>query len=130
MGPFDRRRLLERNYIDACAAFRREVWEQNGGYDPDMPVWTDWDFWLGACRRGWVFEYVPEITFEYRVRNDSMSRSIHGQESALVAYVVKKHASLYGEALLDWRPGRMPLRRVARLALVLAKNRLKGCLHP
>lgn len=122
VGPFERFRLIEWNYIDACAAYRREMWERNGGYDPNMPVMglEDWDFWLGTCRQGWAFEYVPEITFEYRVRSDSMIRSTYGHESAVASYVARKHAALYREVLCHWNREGGTLRRVVRLLRRLA----------
>src|SRR5882724_3600730 len=58
VGPFERDRLLQWNYIDACAIYRRSIWEQNQGYDSRMmPIQglEDWDFWLGALEHGWGF---------------------------------------------------------------------------
>jgi glycosyltransferase involved in cell wall biosynthesis/GT2 family glycosyltransferase len=65
-------RLLWSNYIDACAVMRRSVWTDVGGYDVAFPEWEDWDFWLGAARRGWRFVRIPRPTFEYRIRPDSL----------------------------------------------------------
>ena len=69
VGSFERDRLLRWNYIDACAVYRRSIWEQNRGYDGTMPVQglEDWDFWLSTLAHGWKFAYVPEVLFEYRV---------------------------------------------------------------
>jgi hypothetical protein len=45
------------------------------GYD-ENPImrygWEDWDFWMRAVMQGWEFHYVPEVLFDYRVRNNSM----------------------------------------------------------
>ena len=41
VGSFERDRLLRWNYIDACAVYRRAIWEQNRGYDGTMPF-KDW----------------------------------------------------------------------------------------
>jgi len=64
-------RMLWSNFIDACAVMRRAVWSDVGGYDVAFPDWEDWDFWLGAAKRGWRFVHLPRPTFEYRVRPDS-----------------------------------------------------------
>ena len=103
VGPFDKYRLLNWNYIDACAVFRKQVWEQNSGYDPDMPVMglEDWDFWLGALERGWGFAYVPEILFDYRVVKNSMLTRTHEKANTVADYIVRKHAGLYREAYVQ-----------------------------
>ena len=74
VGNFDMRRLFDSNFIDACAVFRKRIWEEVGGYDENMPAmgWEDWDFWMRAVMEGWKFHYVPEVLFDYRVRDNSM----------------------------------------------------------
>ncbi|HEY2291880.1 MAG TPA: glycosyltransferase, partial [Thermoanaerobaculia bacterium] len=52
-AEFDPGLLLWTNTIDACAVYRREVWESCGGYDPAMNSWEDWEFWIAALARGW-----------------------------------------------------------------------------
>jgi GT2 family glycosyltransferase len=64
--------MLWSNYIDACAIVRRTVWSDVGGYDITFADWEDWDFWLGAAKRGWRFVHLPWPTFEYRIRPDSL----------------------------------------------------------
>ena len=83
VGSFDRDRLLRWNYIDACAVYRRSIWEQNGGYDSTMPIQglEDWDFWLSTFAHGWNFAYVPEVLFEYRVTENSMIARASGSEA-------------------------------------------------
>jgi glycosyltransferase involved in cell wall biosynthesis len=101
-GPFDPDRLLLWNYIDACALYRRSVWEQNHGYDGTMPVqgFEDWDFWLGALEHGWQFAYMPEVFFDYRYAVESMITRTRGFESQVEAFVATKHGFLYRQA---WR---------------------------
>ncbi|MGH9823899.1 MAG: glycosyltransferase, partial [Blastocatellia bacterium] len=36
IAEFDLTKILSGNYIDACAIFRRQVWQDCGGYDPRM----------------------------------------------------------------------------------------------
>ena len=50
---FDAARLVDANFIDACALFRKRVWEDVGGYDEHPPHigWEDWDFWLRAAAK-------------------------------------------------------------------------------
>lgn len=94
---FDPDLLLVSNYIDACAVFRKEVWEAVGGYDEQASAWGDWDFWLGALERGWKFKHLEHTGFDYRLRPDSMLARESDSESRLPAceYVAKKHHALY-----------------------------------
>lgn len=96
---FDPALLLWTNTIDACAVYRREVWESCGGYDPAMNSWEDWEFWIAALARGWRFRHVPEIAFEYRVRPGSMldRAESEGLWRRLCAYVYRKHRDFYAE---------------------------------
>lgn len=94
IGPFDQQLLMVGNYIDACAVFRKKMWEDLGGYDDKMPVMgvEDWDFWLRASFKGYMFHYIPEVLFDYRVMDNSMIRSLDKEKSKLVCeYIFKKH---------------------------------------
>ncbi len=96
---FDVGRLILENYIDACAVFRKSLWKDCGGYDPNMPLpgWEDWDLWLSAVEKGWKFHYIPEVLFDYRVRIGSMAIvcSFPENRGRLMHYLCLKHASLY-----------------------------------
>jgi glycosyltransferase involved in cell wall biosynthesis len=142
-GPFDKLRLLEWNFIDACAVYRRAVWEQNRGYDASMPLpgLEDWDFWLGALEHGWHFHYIPEILFDYRVSGDSMITRTYGSESAISEFVGHKHGPLYREAWLQAQEemkslksqlesGTATLRNLRRIAKSRIKKKLGGSRAP
>lgn len=90
--PMAFHRMLERNRIDACAGFRRVLWERLGGYDPNMPAMglEDWDFWLRAAVAGSQFHYVPEILFDYRVRQVSMLTDTAKKRKTIVEYMFNK----------------------------------------
>ena len=91
---FDPLRLILKNYIDACAVFRREIWVRCGGYDADMPFqgFEDWNFWLDAASQGWSFFHLRKVVFDYRYRNDSMIRSVSKSAKAqCLQYLYSKH---------------------------------------
>jgi glycosyltransferase involved in cell wall biosynthesis len=92
VADFDLRQMVESNYIDACALYRKSVWASVNGYDEKMP-WMgseDWDFWMRIAIRGWRFEHLDEIAFDYRVRRGSMVEGtrLHGFE--IRRYVFEK----------------------------------------
>jgi glycosyltransferase involved in cell wall biosynthesis len=127
VGPFERDRLLSWNYIDACAIYRRSVWEQNRGYDATMPTQglEDWDFWLGALEHGWKFAYVDEILFDYRVAQGSMIRRAAQFEAQVREFVAKKHGLLYRQAWESLWNERQSVRWTVRNLLRLLEARVK-----
>ena len=97
---FNINKIAARNYIDACAVYRKQVWSECGGYDPKIPDklgYEDWDFWLGAAEKGWQFYHVNEVLFDYRVRSNSMVSAcrIPENHARLVHYICSKHLGIY-----------------------------------
>jgi glycosyltransferase involved in cell wall biosynthesis len=127
VGSFERDRLLQWNYIDACAMYRRSIWEQNHGYDGTMPVQglEDWDFWLGALEHGWEFAYVPEVLFDYRKAEQSMVTRTQGFIPQVEAFVATKHGLLYRQAWLGLERERASVKATSRNLGRLLKSRLK-----
>jgi hypothetical protein len=92
LGPNDLDQLLERNRIDACAGFRKSLWQRVNGYDEHMPVmgYEDWDFWLRCTVAGAGFRHVDEVFFDYRVRKGSMIGTTVANRPLLVEYIFGK----------------------------------------
>ena len=67
--PWDVERLLEGNYIDAMAMFRRSLWERVGGFDASCSLrgWEDYELWLRIAANGWEATFVPELLASYRL---------------------------------------------------------------
>ncbi len=91
VGAFDPCRLINDNYIDACAVYRRKIWEEQNGYDKCIPNMghEDWDFWIGALMRENKFHYLPIEGYRYRVRGDSMLNKLtdeKGEENRKYIY--------------------------------------------
>lgn len=95
-GRFELPFLIKQNYIDACAVYRKNVWEEAGGYDENMWTWEDWEFWLSAAEKGFRFFYIPKPLFYYRVLEDSLVHSFmkSSNVNSLKEYIHKKHISL------------------------------------
>lgn len=89
---FDIAEMVLNNYIDACAGFRKSVWEELGGYDENMPVmgFEDWDLWLRMAVRGVQFQYVEDVFFDYRVRDNSMLAEAWKERPLLLDYIFNK----------------------------------------
>ena len=127
---FDLNALLWANFIDACAVYRREIWNACGGYDARAAVWEDWDLWIAATKRGWLFRHLPQITFEYRVRPNSMLAVAErkGLLSSVRDYVFRKHRDFYLDHLNEILiAGHAQFRDTSRdaIALLASRDRLQ-----
>lgn len=101
---FDKRVLLMKNYIDACAFFRKSVWEQLGGYDENMPYMglEDWDFWIRNIGIETRFYHLKKHWFYYRDTPNSMAKSTSDQKyRTLYAYILRKNADIYAKHMWD-----------------------------
>jgi glycosyltransferase involved in cell wall biosynthesis len=103
-GEFNLQRLMIENYIDACAVYRKSVWEEVGGYDEKMPVmgYEDWDFWLRIAFYKGGFKYIDKALFNYRYSNSSMIRTIKAEDyTKVMNYVGKKYEQYLGRGYLN-----------------------------
>lgn len=104
-GPFNMQKLMLGNYIDACAIYRKDMWEKIGGYDKAMKYGhEDWEFWLNAAFSGYRFQYVDEVLYDYRFLDNSMARQLNKykiQNTYNTDYLQKKHPQYYGPQYID-----------------------------
>jgi glycosyltransferase involved in cell wall biosynthesis len=94
---FDLFALLKDNFIDACAVLRKQVWVECDGYEADVCVVADWELWINAAKLGWRFHHLPRVTFDYRVRPESMSTVIDSVDvwAELCKRIRSKHPDFY-----------------------------------
>jgi glycosyltransferase involved in cell wall biosynthesis len=88
---FDYERLLDGNYIDAMAMFRRSVFDRIGPYDTKMPLfgWEDYEMWLRLGTNKCRVQFIegPPLSY-YRVHESSMLRRINYRHmNALRSYL-------------------------------------------
>lgn len=64
---WDYRVLLDHNYMPIQAVmFRRELYEERGGFDLSLDQLEDWHLWIRYGYRN-IFEYIPKTTSLFRV---------------------------------------------------------------
>lgn len=98
VGDFDKNKMLNHNYIDACAVVRKTIYDDIGGYEVALPYQghEDWDFWLRVMKTNYKFHYLKKVSFDYRVSHASMIKSFSDemmQEN--INYIKQKHYDLY-----------------------------------
>ena len=77
--------LREMNVISLCTLFRRAVWERVGGFDPDMLLAEDYDYWVRAFKAGFRFKHLDEPLYRYQLHPDQLGERAGG--AAVVARV-------------------------------------------
>ncbi len=100
IGEFEKQRLLNKNYINACAIFRKTAWQKCGGYKEDMPYqgWEHWELWLTMLENNFNFFYIPQAMIFCRTTENSLTAIIQKdfyKRKYLNTYVFFKHLDLY-----------------------------------
>jgi len=131
VGKFNLNRLMAWNYIDNCAVFRRQVWNENKGYTEDATLigLEDWDFWLSTVESDWKFAYVPNVCFDYRVAAESLITRTYKREPAIRRLIAARHSNLYYTEFvkLFWERG--SLRCLVSLLLSETRSRVNNVGH-
>jgi glycosyltransferase involved in cell wall biosynthesis len=101
-GRFALPDLLVRCTIHVTSLYRRALWVDVGGYDPEFVESSeDWDFWLRAVSRGWTARAVPEVLAYYQRSPRSRERKSRQPDvsARVMRRMVGKHRALYEEHL-------------------------------
>lgn len=77
--------------------FRKECWENVGGYDETMKLgYEDWEFYIRVCGQGWHAYIIEEILFFYRQHQTSMRTvAVNAYDADIRKYIYLKHRDLY-----------------------------------
>lgn len=91
--------MLVENVAPVASLFRRSVWEEVGGYCPELNSIEDWDLWISMLECGYRGEVLPDILFEYRVRSISNLSQIRQPElyQRRLQTLYTRHAGLYSQ---------------------------------
>jgi glycosyltransferase involved in cell wall biosynthesis len=91
--------LLYVNQLVATSLYRKECWDQVGGYDESMKNgFEDWDFWLSVTKRGLEYYVIPQPLFYYRKATQSMLvATIKTKAEKVKEYLIHKHREIYIE---------------------------------
>jgi glycosyltransferase involved in cell wall biosynthesis len=84
--------------IQSTVLMRRALFEKLGGYNTNLKLIPDSDFWLRALRDGARLEKLPKPLYHYRKEGTTMSDE--GRHIEVVA-LAEVHPELYKEHLLE-----------------------------
>jgi glycosyltransferase involved in cell wall biosynthesis len=105
-NPFDRRLLLELNYVHASALMRRRAFDEIGGWSTAWSIgYEDHELWVRMLSRGYEGVFVPEPLLRYRRHGPSRNELSPEQLDKLHWKLILSQPRLY------WRKlARHPLR--------------------
>lgn len=85
--------FLTENRVVACCAFRKQCWEEVGGYDEAMRSGCeDWEFWIRVTQKGWKVHVIPKPLFFYRKHASSMlTTETTPKMNVILDYMISKH---------------------------------------
>lgn len=97
---FESDQLFVQNFIDACAIYRKTVWEAVGGYDEKLTALEDWEFWINCYIKGFNFKFLDEQLYDYRIKSNSMiSETSTPKTAEIVNYIIAKHNDAFRQHL-------------------------------
>lgn len=88
--------FLFRNEAIGTSLFRKECWEDVGGYDEDSRNgYEDWEFYIGVCKIGWKIKVIEEVLFYYRQNFISRRTKMNKQYKENMKFIFTKHKDIY-----------------------------------
>lgn len=129
IGPYDGLKLLNDNYIDACALIRKSTILDLGMYDQNMPSMgnEDWELWLNFFLNNKKIIYLRKTGYYYRVKSDSMLLTLTGPNfNKNKQYIYKKYYSLISAKVNSLKIDKENLENQRQsLRVYFKKNKLK-----
>lgn len=88
--------FLFQNGAIGTSLFRKECWEQVGGYDenPENGL-EDWEFYLRVCALGWNVHIIEEVLFYYRQHETSRTIAVNKKYNEAKKYLYVKNKPIY-----------------------------------
>lgn len=96
--------LCRFNFITLTTVFRRQAWEDVGGFASHVG-YEDWDFWISCGERGHFGQHVPVALSWYRIHTEGTYTKDRAKDQFIKAQVVNNHPKLYSSEQLDWAQG-------------------------
>lgn len=94
--------LFATNQQTNTTLYRKEMWEDIGGYDERMiHGYMDWEFWIRATKFGWIGHQLDEPLFFYRRKSNSVVMKAKKNDVEIKSQIMKLHPEVYLADLID-----------------------------
>lgn len=90
--PYSFEQLISENCLPNTSLFRRTDYDKTKGYNPDLVINEDWEFWISLLETGGNVYKIPKTYFYYRKHGDSLitNNEDKGRETTLKIYELHK----------------------------------------
>jgi hypothetical protein len=106
VAEYDFRAQSHKNWFGICSLFRRTAWEAVGGWDAEIALSEDWDFWIGCGYHGFPAIKVHGVAWLYRASDSGRQAAIDFENDRHVkAQLVLKRPDLYTDVQREWAQG-------------------------
>lgn len=85
-----RAQMLKYNQVVVTSLMPKAMYDKLGGFDDDLDLYEDWEFFLRAMDAGYTFHRAP-IAFKYRQRTQSRNHA----DSSVQKRIIKKIRSSF-----------------------------------
>jgi len=92
-------KLLTDNCVHEASLFKKIAWEKTNGYKEGLDGHEDWEFWINIYSKGFKWEVIKKVLFNYRIRENSMLTKSRKKRINLINKIVKYHSKLYKNSL-------------------------------
>lgn len=82
---------LNNTILISAVSYRKSIHQQLGRFDPDLPYYWDWDWYLRIARAGYKLHHQPQPAVMIRVHGDNMSNSDAASRRANLDALMRKH---------------------------------------
>lgn len=89
VGPLEN--ILLDNIVKACFLYKREVHETLGGYQPNLFLVEDYDFWIRTVFQGFRLSFLKEKLYYYRFHEASLTESRRKDIARALYHLLDSH---------------------------------------
>ena len=87
--------VLIDNVVKACFLYKRKVHETLNGYNPNLFLVEDYDFWIRAAFHGFSFYQLKDYLYYYRFHDKSLTEKRRGEISKALCALLIQHEALF-----------------------------------
>jgi len=117
--------VLIDNVVKACFLYKKEVHKKLNGYNPDLFLVEDYDFWIRATFENFKFYQLTEKLYYYRFHENSLTETRRKDISMALYNLLKEHEVLFREKnKIDFLKGDFYL-KLSKLALANKEKALR-----
>ena len=102
-SPYDINRLILANFIPCCSLYRREMWEETGGYVDNVKGADDWNMWVAGASMGYLGAPLPRQLFHYFAKPDGLyERESKPNLARRLKQVILNNSDAYPPDTIRW----------------------------